>query len=261
VRLAGAAPNGVTLVFRWPDAGVVDVWFLRVSAVTPAVLRSADAVLSREERARAAAFRLERDAARYRAAHLGLRTLLGMYVGLPPEDLPLATEPCRRCGGPHGKPTLALTGCEFSLSRSHDLVAYAFATSPVGIDVEAKGPYAGLTEVLHARELRALQDVPAARAADAVAQCWVRKEAYVKGTGVGLGDTLDVYVGLGREFGDASHESDLDGWTVTDLAAPDGYAAAVATNRPVTVKVRGVPPGLLADLATPVGSQHGGSSR
>jgi 4'-phosphopantetheinyl transferase len=47
---------------------------------------------------------------------------------------------------------------------------------------------------------------------------WVRKEAYLKGLGTGLGiepATVDL-------------SADPPGWRVRDVDAPDGYVAAVA---------------------------------
>jgi 4'-phosphopantetheinyl transferase len=54
-------------------------------------------------------------------------------------------------------------------------------------------------------------------------RCWVRKEAYLKGLGIGLGDdpaSVDVGPGPGPEG--------PDGWSVVDVEAGPRYLAAVA---------------------------------
>ena len=57
----------------------------------------------------------------------------------------------------------------------------------------------------------------------AFARCWTRKEAYLKGTGAGLGENLAVtYVGTGGQ------PAAPDGWTLSDVPVPAGYAGASA---------------------------------
>ena len=87
-----------------------------------------------------------------------------------------------------------------------------------------------LLTALEPRERIALGAVPEAERAAAFAQCWVRKEAYLKGTGEGLSREPDaVRVGLGTRFGDPGPAAgELDGWQIADLDAPPGYAGAIA---------------------------------
>lgn len=200
------------------------LWSLRVSGYT---LRPADDdVLDPEERRRAARFVRPADRDRYRAAHVALRRLLGAYLGTPPAKVELTREPCPGCGGPHGRPAVADGSLHFSLSHAADLVLFAVADAPVGIDVEevpAADALSGLTAALHPLERAELDAMPAPARPEAFARCWTRKEASLKGTGIGLGDDpAAVCVGVGPE------PLAPEGWQLTDVAVAEGYAAACA---------------------------------
>lgn len=214
----------------WPQ-GVPDVWELTVSGYYRDDAPGAAAarfVLDAAEHDRHATFRRQVDRERYAAAHIGLRRLLGAYLGQDPAAIVLGREPCPLCPEPHGRPCVPGSGLHFSLSHSGDLVLLAFGPTPVGIDVELVPAVAQVDEIattLHPREraeLAELRENDAARQA-AFARCWCRKEAYLKGTGTGIAVPLDAtYVGTGTVPGD------IPGWHTEDLTVPEGYAAAMA---------------------------------
>ncbi|WP_238420802.1 4'-phosphopantetheinyl transferase family protein [Streptomyces taklimakanensis] len=188
------------------------------------------AVLSEEERARCAAFVREEDRDRYRVAHTALRRELAGLLGTDPTAVPFTREACPLCGGPHGRPAVPGNPVHFSLSHSGDLVVLAFDDAPVGVDVEAYPTAAVVAEtasVLHPRERAELGGLPASHRPAAFARCWTRKEAYLKGTGTGLGEAPSVtYVGS------LAVPAEVPGWTIGDVPVPDGYAAAVAVAVP-----------------------------
>jgi 4'-phosphopantetheinyl transferase len=171
------------------------------------------------------------DRERYLVAHLALRRELGTLLDLDPAEVRLTRADCPVCGGPHGRPTVPDDLVHFSLSHAGDLVLLAFAAVPVGADVEELPGAASVRETmtaLHPREQEELSaiadDAEAVRAA--FGRCWTRKEAYLKGTGAGLGeDPSATYVGsLGQP-------AQVPGWRLADLPAPSGYAAASALRR------------------------------
>ncbi|MFE9254670.1 4'-phosphopantetheinyl transferase family protein [Streptomyces sp. NPDC006879] len=192
--------------------------------------------LDEGERAKARRFFRAEDRHRYLAAHLGLRALLAGYLGTDPGQVRLMREPCPGCGGPHGRPALApgqLRGgapapqLHFSLSHSGDLALLVFATRPVGADVEALPEPVALHEVLgslHPAEAAELRALPAGERQRAFTRVWTRKEAYLKGTGVGLAEgAAEPYVGSGPY-----PAADLPGWYLSDVPVGAGYAAAFA---------------------------------
>ncbi|MFI0975681.1 4'-phosphopantetheinyl transferase family protein [Streptomyces sp. NPDC021093] len=214
-------------VFLRPQE-VPDIWQLRVSEYDAGAGAGAYDMFDAVERKRHAAFRRDIDRERYAAAHVGLRRLLGAYLGEDPAAVVLGREDCPLCPEPHGRPCVPGSDLHFSLSHSGDLVLFAFGPTPVGIDVELVPDVAQTDEVattLHPREraeLGALSADDAARQA-AFGRCWCRKEAYLKGTGTGIAVPIDgTYVGTGPRPGD------IPGWRLTDITVAQGYAAAVA---------------------------------
>ena len=229
-----------------PSPGTVQLWLLSTAQVGEEDLDTS--VLDLGERSRARAFVRTRDRVRYIVAHTAVRRVLGDCLGVPPQDLAFTREPCPCCGGPHGRPALAVASSPlgFSLSHGGDLILIGVAAAPIGVDVESvPGTAAELTTTLHPAEQAELAAVPYRVRAAAFTQLWTRKEAYLKGLGTGLGRDLAAdYLGTG---GLAAGPS---GWTVADLSVPSGHAAAYAVSGPVhSVRLRHLAPLLAVNAA------------
>ncbi|MDT3398690.1 4'-phosphopantetheinyl transferase superfamily protein [Streptomyces sp. B1866] len=227
-RVVGRDPLPAAVPGAWP-ARPPETWLLSVSGFTADL--DADApgkVLDAEERERAAAFVRAEDRERYVAAHLGLRQLLGAYLGVEPAAVAFTREPCPGCGGPHGRPAVPGHPLHFNMSHAGDLVLFAFAGGPVGADVEKVQPLSVVDQVtgsLHPRERAELAALPAAARPAAFARCWTRKEAYLKGIGTGLSqDPAADYVGTGVQ------PVPVGPWTLVDL--PVGHAVPGAADGP-----------------------------
>ncbi|MFE3761175.1 4'-phosphopantetheinyl transferase family protein [Streptomyces sp. NPDC059104] len=204
--------------------GTVALWLMRVTQDDDAYH-----LLDAEERRRWKGLVREDHRTRYLAAHGGLRRLLGRYLGIGEREVAFVREACPKCGGPHGRPAVRGGGIHFSLSHSQDLVFYGFASKPVGVDIEAH-PQAGIsdsvTENLHPLERDEFALLPPETRPAAFTRCWARKEAYLKGTGEGLtGGLARIYVGMGTE------PAAVPGWSLTDVWASPGFAAAVAVSQ------------------------------
>ncbi|MFJ8824008.1 4'-phosphopantetheinyl transferase family protein [Streptomyces sp. NPDC102467] len=214
-----------------PSSGPVGLWLVRTDAGPRdgAGGSGGAGVLDADERRRAAAFAFDRHRTRYITAHVALRGILGDRLGCTPDAVRFVRQPCPGCGELHGRPAVAdAPELHFSLSHGGDLALVALAPAAVGVDVEElTDPAAAedLTTVLHPREqaeLAALDDLLDRRIA--VTRVWVRKEAYLKGIGTGLSRAADLdYVGTLPDSPGAP-----GGWSVRDVAVPEGYAAAVA---------------------------------
>jgi 4'-phosphopantetheinyl transferase len=212
------------------EAVPVDVWFVPSGRSGDGDDEATFGLLSADERARAGRFVRPDDRATYVAAHVALRRLAGARVGLDPAALRLGCDDCPLCGGPHGRPTLLDPpiggGTELSLSRTTDLAAVALSPVVVGVDVEVTTRDVDLDDLLvalHPHELPVADRTAALR-------LWVRKEAYLKGLGTGLGvDPAGVDL-----------STDPPGWQVVDLPAGPGVLAAVAvrTTAQVALTVR-----------------------
>ncbi|MEU6486817.1 4'-phosphopantetheinyl transferase superfamily protein [Streptomyces sp. NPDC046887] len=226
-RLSDPGPPRATVTAAAPGLWLVDTTAYRAHAH-----RHAPGTLDAQELARAAEFVRAADRDSYVCAHVALRRLLGAYLGMPPRRVTVERAPCAHCREPHGRPVLPGGALHFSLSHCTGISLLAFATAPVGVDVEevvAPAAIAETAEVLHPTEAAELALLPAAERPLAFTRVWTRKEAYLKGLGVGLSDDPSTdYVGAGPE------PAQPPGWFLSDVLVPEGHWAALA--------IRGAPP-------------------
>jgi 4'-phosphopantetheinyl transferase len=192
-------------------------------------------LLDPPERARAAAFRNERDRRRFVVARATLRMLLGEYTETAPHRVALRVLP-------GGKPALAPgTGTpelHFNVAHSAALALFAFADRDVGIDVEHVAHNNDMARVVahffSPDEAFAFRQLGESDRARFFFRTWVRKEAYVKATGKGFAiDPARVSVSNPLASGVTLHDDDgmgrVDaGYSVHDLADIDDHVAAVA---------------------------------
>ncbi len=116
-----------------------------------------------------------------------LRRILSIYTSHNPADIQFAASP-------QGKPYLGFpgqTGLEFSLSHSSGIVLVAVTRGlPVGIDVETMQQEIDFdlisSKYFSPLENQSIRSLPQALQKQAFFNCWTRKEAYLKGLGVGL---------------------------------------------------------------------------
>lgn len=180
------------------------------------------ASLSAPERQRLSAYRLAADRERFLLGRGGLRTLLGQWLELEPQAVPLEA-------GPHGKPHCP-GGPAFNISHSGELILLALhASRPVGVDVERRRPAldwrAVARRMLPMSEQQALEALPEAGRAEAFLAAWCRLEARLKARGDGLAG-LERLI---RQIDGASSEAAAaPGERLWEVAVPTGYRAAVA---------------------------------
>ncbi|WP_323181877.1 4'-phosphopantetheinyl transferase superfamily protein [Streptomyces sp. NBC_00424] len=221
--LSDPGPERAALVAATPQLWLVDTTAYRAHAA-----RHAPGTLDALELARAAEFARAADRDAYVCAHVALRRLLGAYLGTTAREVVVERAPCSHCAEPHGRPVLPGGTLHFSLSHCTGISLLAFASAPVGVDVEEvvrPDVIADTADVLHPREAAELAALPAGERARAFTRVWTRKEAYLKGLGVGLSENPAAdYVGSGPE------PARLPGWTLTDVRVPEGHRAALALN-------------------------------
>jgi 4'-phosphopantetheinyl transferase len=216
------------------DRDVVHLWrtSTRISPISACDLQ---ALLSRDERAKAIRFRRDGDRERYVVSHAMLRLVLSHYVGAPPAELEFAIEA-------HGKPRLGpipVSNLSFNLAHSGDLALLAISRGPaVGVDLEAIRDDVDVPalarSVLSKAELRVLRAAPLERQRSLFFRSWVRKEAVLKGCGVGLALEPDRVIVLQDETKDDTGfvavklSAGSAQWGVRDVEIGDRYAGAVA---------------------------------
>jgi 4'-phosphopantetheinyl transferase len=225
-----AAPHTSTI-----DRDEVHVWRAALER-TPSLMQDLHRNLAADERARAARFYFDRDRDHFIAARGVLRDILGRYLNRAPEGLSFDY-------GPYGKPALAgdpgVALIRFNVSHSQGLALYAVTrVGDVGVDLERVRLNLAITEIAERffspREVAALRALPPAEQRPAFFRCWTRKEAYIKARGAGLSTPLnefDVSLAPGEPaalLGIRSNPSERPCWSLQDLDAGTGYAAALA---------------------------------
>lgn len=186
-------PMGPDQVCSFPAGNRVHVWRIPLE-VDPASAREFSDLLTPVEHARAARFVRDEDRCRFQIGRAATRRILGKYLGVPPAQVGI--DPDQR-----GKPQLHATRVpldrqvHFNITHSGDWILAAFAHGfPVGIDVEsirAAGTTEDLADYLMSDgERRAFNALPQDQRPAAFLQCWTSKEAFLKGTGVGLSAAL-----------------------------------------------------------------------
>ncbi|MEA2249088.1 MAG: 4-phosphopantetheinyl transferase [Solirubrobacteraceae bacterium] len=198
-----------------------------------ALIASLERLLTDDEHERADRFRFTRDRERFVAGRGLLRTLLGGYLAVPPQDVRLHY-------GAHRKPVLAGAGPWFNVSHSGHLALFAFSASvELGIDIELAHSHPDGERIAEhffsVAEVTELRSLPAEQRAAAFLTCWTRKEAFLKARGDGLTLPLDAFdVTLGPDRACAllrtAWSSEEPGhWRLVDLSDPSrGYVAALA---------------------------------
>ncbi len=227
-----------------PKAGAVDVWRASLSALTP-YLAALDAALSPSER-RHADRNISPAGRRRTIASRGLlRCLLGQYLDLPPNEVPISLT----C---HGKPFVPHP-LQFSVTHSEDVVAYAFCLgTAVGIDVERVDPAIPVLlaeQVFGALELQRFKALPHGEKAGALLTTWTCKEALLKAVGSGLTRPMNgIDLGLHPcqpRLGWATWQPcNFVEYRVGEIPLRKGYAAALAIESAIEADVllRDMPP-------------------
>lgn len=212
----------------------VHVWTASRDAADD-VVGSMRALLDDAERARADRFTFDHDKTRFAMSRGLLRTILGRYLGLPPESLAFVSNP-------HGKPSLAPIHDEslirFNLAHSGTFVVFAITRGrDVGVDIERIRPEFGgqaIAERFFAPgEVEALRAVPEPSRLLAFFHGWTRKEAYIKAKGKGLAlplDQFEVAIDPAQPAALLATRPDPDEaarWSLVAIEADPGHVAAV----------------------------------
>lgn len=172
------------------------------------------------------------DRSTFLATHLGLRAVLATLMGCAPDTFRFAATACPLCGTPHGRPRLdpGVDGIHFSLAHTCGLGLIGVASDQVGVDIQAV-PNADDTAVvafqLHPDEHREMRDARPDRLRHAFGDLWVRKEAFLKGLGTGLGRPMRAdYLGVG------SPDAWPQGWSIANITTRARFATAYAVRTP-----------------------------
>ena len=216
------------------EAGVVHVWRTTLQPKREWVTALKD-ILNSEERTRAARYVRPHDRDAFIVARGTLRRIMGGYLWLAPQALKFDYNE-------FGKPYLRNGGASpplhFNVSHSGAFALYAFSIDGrIGIDVEQMRSDVELESIAQRYFARAealeLCALPQEHQLAAFFHCWVRKEAYLKASGRGIGaglDRFEVPVALDEVPGKVRATEFAPGepeWWIHDIPLSRDYAAAL----------------------------------
>jgi 4'-phosphopantetheinyl transferase len=211
----------------------IDIWTIDLRRMAD------DAVLSADERTRAARLIMPDARRRFIAARAGLREILAQITGIDAAALTFGA-------GEHGKPhqTGIANAPHFNLAHSGDLALVAIADRPVGVDLEQVRPLANMAQMADMsftdEERAALWSLDEPAQTAAFFRLWTRKEALMKAHGAGFRLAKMFSVPLAGEFEDPRTPSippvaslasvQIAGiwYQVQEIKIADDFAAAVA---------------------------------
>ena len=182
---------------NWPrlsSSGTVQVWRASLD-VSPEAVEHLRALLTPEELERTSRYRFPIHRDRFIVGRGYARRILGQYTNCPPDSV-------RFRFGAHGKPEVE--GVSFNVAHADAHLLVAIGTAAVGIDIEARRTIAeleGLVEqVFSESERDKWSRIPVAARPDFFLKLWTRKEALLKGIGLGITQHLkDVSVYFDEE--------------------------------------------------------------
>lgn len=228
--------NSMTAVnYQWLPASAdltllqndVHVW--RINLDPPeAQLQHLTETLSSDELSRAKRFYKEQHRHRFIAGRGILRTILGRYLGVEPQQLQFSYQPL-------GKPVLADnfsdSGLWFNLTHSQGLALCAVSRDrPVGIDLEYIRPISDVLNLakryFSSGEYAVMRSLPPHQMQEVFFRYWTCKEAYLKATGAGISQLEQIEVLLTPEE-PAKLKIDQQ-WSLFELVPVKNSVAAVA---------------------------------
>ena len=194
-------------------------------------------LLSPDEIERAGRFRFPLLHDRYCAGRCALRVILSPYLDTAPHSIEFTYNE-------HGKP-LAGAGIDFNLSHAGGQMLIGITERRmIGVDIETRGrrteSEAIARRFFSPQEVEQFLQFPIHERDEAFLRCWVRKEAYVKAIGTGIGGGLQQFA---VSLADCAVTSllwpgDAAGWTFYDVDMGLDFVASVAlTSNPYQLLV------------------------
>jgi len=191
------------------------------------------ALLSDEERSRAARFRSHRNRDFFIWRRAIRRAFLSSRIGVSARDIRFGTNQ-------NGKPFIAnqnlLTHVHFSMSHTGNFLLLAISNlRELGIDIESVHDAVDVEPLIYAgcnaAERAALMEIPRNHRARAFLQLWTRKEACIKALGAGA-DALASMPDLTVNADTYDHPRKIHfmdrGILITNLVPPDDFIASLA---------------------------------
>jgi len=213
------------------DLDGVHVWQAHLSTV-PLEFQDIASFVPKDELARARLMRIPSVRDRYTISRIFLRSTLSFYLGIDATDIVFELSQ-------FGKPYIAKSDLEFNLTHSANLALLAIASKRrAGIDVERVSTDPPVLDIARrffsTDEYAASEALPSDLLLSAFYATWTRKEAFLKGVGLGIARHLaQCAVSVSPREPAAVLRVDWDSslagrWDLCDLDVDEGYFSCLA---------------------------------
>jgi 4'-phosphopantetheinyl transferase len=190
-------------------------------------------LLSEEEKEKSEAYVREEDRNRYILAKIYLKTLLAKYLNVQPEELEFKLSD-------QNKPILdSHPMVNFNISHSGDYILIGFANKwSVGVDIELMNTHVDLYNMIincmSSTEVSVILNSEMPR--NMFYKYWTRKEALLKGIGIGLTDRLkDINCSDGLNLVPSEFSGFATSWKIWSFEMEDHYSVSIAHDSAIRV--------------------------
>lgn len=213
------------------DVGEIHLWYVPIKDLYRDLGRY-HASLSETERERLERYRFPESQKKYIVSRGVLRDILSGYLAKPPAEIDIANRAT-------GKPHLPHSQLQFNISHSKlCMICAVTQKTPIGVDYQAVYRISNMETLAQAFFSPHEQDIyhskPASEQREYFFNTWVRKEAFMKATGLGFHLPSNCFSISENSGGTLTLESDnhpevLDReWFIEDLPVKPGYKGALA---------------------------------
>jgi len=210
----------------------LDVWRICVSDFVPKIKENMY-LLSDVEVVRSDSYVQEADRNRYLIGRIYLRKLIASYLKVHPKEISFGFLE-------FNKPVLTTySNLKFNISHSGDYLIIGLANRwSVGVDIELMNTKVDLYNLIYntmsSVEVRSILNSGLPR--EIFYKHWTRKEALLKGVGVGLTDRLkDINCCDGLNLVPSDLSSFATSWKIRNFVMDDSYAVSIAHDAAIRV--------------------------
>lgn len=212
--------------------GEIHVWRIDLNQESSGVSAFFE-MLSPDEKQKAEKYRFEKDRNHFAAARGSLRKILGVYLGVSPDQICFSYNR-------FGKPFLDAKNHQIRFNVSHSRGVALFAVTSgreIGIDIEfINNDFAVLKtaeKIFSPNETSTLKNLPSNLQTTAFFSVWTRKEAILKAIGEGFSYspkqfTVSVIAEERETLSFANDFHKVRHWSLTTLPTEPDYTAALA---------------------------------
>ncbi len=211
--------------------GEIHLWYTSIKSHQRDLNRYQQ-LLSPPERKRVEKLRFKKSRRRSIVCRGILREILSRYTGKPPRKLEIGLSET-------GKPFLPHASVQFNLSHSEDHMICAVTNgNPIGIDLQAVFEIHNMDTIVNfffsLQEKQHYEQLKKDAATEFFFKTWVRKEAFMKATGLGFHlpskhfSTIKTEEGKPHLYFHDQHPISFKEWSIWDIPVQPGSKAALA---------------------------------